>query len=48
MQHAVPKGGHQEIDVRMTEVWTIRDDLLAVRHSYSTRGEALEAAGLSD
>ena len=30
-QHAVPKGGHQEINVRMTEVWTIRDDLLAER-----------------
>ena len=48
MQHAVPKGGHQEINVRMTEVWTIRDDLLAVRHSYSTREDALEAAGLSE
>ncbi len=47
-QHAVPKGGHQEINVRMTEVWTIRDDLLAERHSYSTREEALEAAGLRE
>ncbi len=47
-QHAVPKGGHQEINVRMTEVWTIRDDLLAERHSYSTRAEALEAAGLRE
>ncbi len=47
-QHAVPKGGHQEITVRMTEVWTIRDDLLAERHSYSTREEALEAAGLRE
>jgi ketosteroid isomerase-like protein len=47
-QHAVPKGGRQEIDVRMTEVWTIRDDLLAERHSYATRAEALEAAELSE
>jgi len=45
-QHAVPKGGQEEIAVRMTEVWTIRDALLAERHSYSTRSEALEAAGL--
>jgi ketosteroid isomerase-like protein len=46
-QYAVPKGGEREIAVRMTEVWTIRDALLAERHSYSTRSEALEAAGLS-
>ena len=45
-QHAVPKGGRQEIDVRMAEVWTVRDDLLAERHSYTTRVEALEATGL--
>jgi uncharacterized protein len=47
-QHAVPKGGHQEMDVQIAEVWTIRDGLLAERHSYSTRAEALEAAGLSE
>jgi ketosteroid isomerase-like protein len=47
-QHAVPKGGQQEIAVRMAEVWTIRDDLLTERHSYSTRDEALEAVGLSE
>jgi ketosteroid isomerase-like protein len=47
-QHAVPKGGQQEISVRMTEVWTIRDGLLAERHSYATRDEALRAAGLSE
>ena len=46
-QHAVPKGGQQEIDVHIAEVWTIRDGLLAERHSYPTRAEALEAAGLS-
>jgi ketosteroid isomerase-like protein len=47
-QYAVPKGGQQEIDVHMTEVWTIRDALLAERHSYSTRAEALRAAGLEE
>jgi uncharacterized protein len=44
-QRAVPKGSRQEIDVRLAEVWTIRDGLLAERRSYSTRDEALEAAG---
>jgi ketosteroid isomerase-like protein len=47
-QHAVPRGGRQEIHVRIAEVWVIRDDLLAERRSYSTRHEALEAAGLSE
>jgi hypothetical protein len=47
-QHAVPKGGRQEIDVHMAELWTVRDNLLAERHSYSTREQALEAAGLSE
>jgi ketosteroid isomerase-like protein len=47
-QHAVPKGGQQEIDVHMAEVWTIRDALLAERHSYSTRDDALAAAGLRE
>jgi ketosteroid isomerase-like protein len=45
-QHAVPKGGRQEIDVHMAELWTVRDKLVAERHSYSTREAALEAAGL--
>ena len=47
-QHAVPKGGRQEMSVRVTEVWTIRDGLLAERHTYSTHDEALEAAGLRE
>jgi ketosteroid isomerase-like protein len=47
-QHAVPRGGEQEILVHLVEVWTIRDGLLAERRSYSTRSEALEAAGLSE
>ena len=28
-QHAVPKGGRQEISVQLAEVWTIRDGRLA-------------------
>ena len=47
-QHAVPKGGRQEIDVHMAELWTVRDKLIAERHSYSTREQALEAAGLQE
>ena len=47
-QHAVPKGGQQGSEVHMAEVWTVRDRLLAERHSYSSKEEALEAAGLSD
>jgi ketosteroid isomerase-like protein len=47
-QHAVPKGGRQEMNVHVAEVWAIRDGLLAERRSYSTKAEALEAAGLRD
>jgi ketosteroid isomerase-like protein len=47
-QHAVPKGGRQEISVQLAEVWTIRDGLLAERRSYATRAEAVEAAGLTE
>jgi len=46
--HAVPKRGQNEITVQIVEVFTIRDGLLAERRSYSTRDEALEAAGLSE
>jgi ketosteroid isomerase-like protein len=45
-QHAVPKGGQQQMNVQVLEVWAIRDGLLAERRSYSTKDEALEAAGL--
>ena len=47
-QHAVPKGGQHEVNVHVAEVWTLRDGLLAERHSYPTRAEALEAAGLEE
>jgi ketosteroid isomerase-like protein len=46
--HAVPKRGQQEMTFHIVEVFTIRDGLLAGRRSYSTRNEALEAAGLSE
>jgi ketosteroid isomerase-like protein len=47
-QHAVPKGGQQEIEVHMAEVWTVRDLLLAERHSYASEDEALAAVGLEE
>jgi hypothetical protein len=43
-QHAVPRAGQAQIVVQVAEVWTIRDGLLAERHSFATREEALEAA----
>ena len=47
-QYAIPKGGQQEIEVHMAEVWTVRDFLLAERYSFSTKDQALEAAGRSE
>jgi len=47
-QHAVPRTSEGEIVVQVVEVWTIRDGLLAKRQSFSTRTEALEAAGLPE
>ena len=46
--HVVPKRGQQEMTVHIVEVFTIRGGLLAERRSYSTRNEALKAAGLSE
>jgi hypothetical protein len=34
--------------VQVVEVWKIRNALLAERHSFSTRMEALEAVGLRE
>jgi ketosteroid isomerase-like protein len=45
-QHAVPKGGRQEMNVHIAEVWVVRDGLLSERRSYATRQGALEAVGL--
>jgi len=47
-QHAVPKAGAEAIVVRVIEVWTICDHMLAKRHTFSTREEALEAVGLRE
>jgi ketosteroid isomerase-like protein len=47
-QHAVPRGGETAMVVDVVEVWTIREGLLAVRRSFATRAEGLEAAGLSE
>ena len=47
-QHAVPRGSGQEMNVHVAEVWTVRDGLLAERRSFTSRAEALEAAGLSE
>ena len=47
-QHAVPRGSGQEMNVHVAEVWTVRDGLLAKRRSFTSRAEALEAAGLSE
>jgi hypothetical protein len=47
-RHSVPKRGQQEMTVHIVEVYTIRDGLLAERRRYSTRAEALEAAGLRE
>ena len=48
--HAVRRaeGRATEIEVRLAEVWTVRDRLLVERRSYSTKAQALEAAGLSE
>jgi ketosteroid isomerase-like protein len=47
-QQSVPKRGQHEMTVHIVEVFAIRDGLLAERRRYSTRDEALEAAGLSE
>jgi ketosteroid isomerase-like protein len=47
-QYTVPRGSEGEIVQRVVEIWTVRDGLLAERKPYSTRAEALEAAGLSE
>jgi ketosteroid isomerase-like protein len=47
-QHTVPRGSEAEIVQQVVEVLTIRDGLLAERKTFSTRAEALEAAGLRE
>jgi ketosteroid isomerase-like protein len=47
-QHAVPKAGGEAMVVRVIAVWAIRDGMLAERHTFSTREEALGAVGLRE
>ena len=47
-QHAVPKAGAEAMVVRVIEVWTIRENMLAERHTFSTREDALEVVGLQE
>src|SRR5215204_6564136 len=47
-QHTVPRGTDAEIVQRLVEVWTSRAGLFAERKPFSTRAEALKAAGLSE
>ena len=47
-QHTVPRGSEAEIVQQVVEVFMIRDRLVAERKTFSTRAEALEAAGLSE
>jgi ketosteroid isomerase-like protein len=47
-QHTVPRSSEAEIVQQVVDVWTIRDGLLAERKTFSTRAEALGAAGLRE
>ena len=47
-QRVWPTGSSEPVEQQVAELWTFRDGLLAERHSFSTRAEALEAAGLSE
>jgi ketosteroid isomerase-like protein len=45
-QHGKPKHGGPEVEMRLAQVWTFRDGLIARMEMYADRNEALEAAGL--
>jgi ketosteroid isomerase-like protein len=47
-QHTVPRGTEAEIVQRVVEVFSFRDGLVAERKPFSTRADALQAAGLSE
>jgi len=47
-QYTVPWDSEAEIVQRVMDVATIRDGLIAERKPFSTRAQALEAAGLSE
>ena len=46
--HTVPRGTEAEIVQTVVDIWTLRDGLLAERRPFSTREEALAAAGLRE
>jgi ketosteroid isomerase-like protein len=47
-QHATPRHGGPEVEMRFAQVWTFRDGLVARMEMYAERDEALEAAGLRE
>jgi ketosteroid isomerase-like protein len=47
-QRAKGKHGGPEVEMRVGQVWTFRDGLIARMEMYADRNEALEAAGLSE
>jgi ketosteroid isomerase-like protein len=47
-QHAAPRDGQAAMVVQVVEVWTIRDNQLAERRSFSTPKEAIAAVGLRE
>jgi ketosteroid isomerase-like protein len=47
-QRASPKYGGPEVEMRLAQVWTFRDGLVARMEMYADRDEALEAVGLSE
>ena len=47
-QRASPKHGGPEVQMYLAQVWTFQDGLVARMEMYADRGDALEAAGLSE
>jgi ketosteroid isomerase-like protein len=47
-QHGKARQGGPEVDMRLAQVWTVRDGLVARMEMYFDRNAALEAAGLSE
>ena len=46
-QRAKPKHGGPEVEMRLAQVWTFRDGLIARMEMYADRAEALRAVGVS-
>lgn len=45
---ALPRHGGAEVDMRMVDVWTLRDGKVVLYRSFDEREEALEAVGLAE